>query len=164
MTERDTTRGVDHWLYVISYVDPPAILARTIKIGISVWPEKRLSQLQTGSPFTIALTKVWGFVSEHDAKRVEGHCHEWFETRRRRRKGEWVSGRLRDVESAIDDYFFTEREKENRRKSSVAAMTSRKIEREVELLNSMRERLTGPIGALHYAAIINEINQPPHGD
>lgn len=61
-----------------------------LKIGISEDPEKRLSQLQTGSPLELSLIDKVKVRSESEAKAIESAMHIHF--RGKRIKGEWFKG------------------------------------------------------------------------
>lgn len=61
-----------------------------LKIGMSDDPEKRLTQLQTGSPLELVLSDKVKVRSESEAKAVESAMHIHF--RDNRIKGEWFRG------------------------------------------------------------------------
>lgn len=61
-----------------------------LKIGISEDPERRLSQLQTGSPMKLTLSETVKVRTEREAKDVECAMHLHF--RGSRIHGEWFKG------------------------------------------------------------------------
>jgi len=75
--ESHLERRSNRWVYVIG-----SPVVRPVKIGVSDDPEKRLSDLQTGSPVPLVL--LW---QVHGGQRLEAMLHERFATYRTH--GEW---------------------------------------------------------------------------
>lgn len=88
-----------------------AICREHIKIGVAANTEKRISTLQSGSPFYIQLLRKYS-VPKKDAKRIEGETHILLEKHHTR--GEWFKCNedtaVNAIESAIiqisGDYYL----------------------------------------------------------
>lgn len=73
-----------------------------IKIGKASDVEKRISELQTGSPFTLSLLAKIPCAGDKDAFRMEKWFHDRFH--RKHIRGEWFTGsiKLKTIEANID--------------------------------------------------------------
>lgn len=76
----------DTYIYVIAAEE-----IAHVKIGIAIDPDKRLRQLQTGSPFRLHVARLWGPMPRERAVMLEARAHyilagcratgEWFHVR-----------------------------------------------------------------------------------
>lgn len=79
----------EYWLYVICELDENDELGAFAKIGITTDVERRRKELATASARTLDVlaTAALGYISTHQARRLEKAVHARFSHLRRR--GEW---------------------------------------------------------------------------
>jgi len=73
-----------------------------IKIGVADNPEKRLSELQTGSPYGLALISKFEMPSREAAYNLECWLHKRFKSARM--SGEWFRSKGCNLKSALLDW------------------------------------------------------------
>jgi predicted GIY-YIG superfamily endonuclease len=90
------THSPDKYVYLISSGDG------TVKIGVSVDAEKRLSALQSSNPNELSII---GKVKSNNAYDVEHEIHHKHKDKRAR--GEWFKLSNEDIETIFSEYNFT---------------------------------------------------------
>lgn len=88
------------WVYLIGFIQPDGTRHGPVKIGIAADLDRRISQLQTGSPYTLELFKCLPFGCREHAKEMERGLHKLFE--RQRTQGEWFDLDGDDVDTQED--------------------------------------------------------------
>lgn len=97
-------RAVDPfgYVYLVGLVDRRTIPS-PLKVGISMRPKKRLTEMQVGSPFKLEIIKTWKFPSLPCAAQIEYEFHK--ENRARWAHGEWVNITEEDAIPRIQQLF-----------------------------------------------------------
>lgn len=92
-----------HYVYAIAMLGDNPILSSALKIGIAHNPTLRLSNMQTGSPFELAIKHTWQFKTHADAREFEQACHSEFKDRNILR--EWFRVTVAEINEFHDAFF-----------------------------------------------------------